>query len=169
MKRQINLNRGERKRAHFSANALTVTSGSVQLVELTAIAQGDDDNQRMGRKVKIMGVDARIHVTDRQLDCYIIKSTGSTPPDYTDFDTSYGAHLDQQAATEFRELAYIKEYRSTTSSWKWRKYWKTGFPVYYNSTTTVSGIKNRLFIVFKNTSGADITVQYSAITTFLDN
>jgi hypothetical protein len=169
MKRQINLNKGERKRAHFVANSLVVTSGSVELVELTAIAQGDDDNQRMGRKVKIMNIDARFHVTDRNLDCYVIKTTGSTAPDYTDFDTSLGAHLDQQAMSEFTELAYIKERRSTTLSFYWKKYWRNGIPVYYNSTTTVSGMRNRMFLVFKNTTGSDITVQYSVITTFLDN
>lgn len=169
MKRQINLNKAERKKAHFSANALSVTSGSIELVELTAIAQGDDDNQRVGRKVKIMAVDCRFHVSDRNIDCYIIKTTGSTAPDYTDFDTSLGAHLDQQAMSEYTELAYIKERRSTTNSMFYKKYWKAGIPVYYNSTTTVSGMKNRIFLVFKNTTGAAVDVQYSCVTTYLDN
>lgn len=169
MKRQINLNKAERKKAHFVANALSVGSGAIELVELTAIAQGDDDNQRIGRKVKIMGIDCRFHVGDRNLDCYIIKTVGSTAPDYTDFDTSLGGHLDQQAQSEYRELAYIKEYRSTTLSFKYNKYWKAGIPVYYNSTTTVSGMKNRIFLVFKNTTGAAVAVQYSCVTTYLDS
>ena len=169
MKRQINLNKGELKAYHFSSNATAVLNSTITYVDLTSIGQGDDDDDRTGRKIRVVGIDIRIHNSTNTLDTYIIKSLEDSVPGYGDFDVARGGHLNQGARHEKKEIAYLREYRSTTNNLMYKRRWKTGIHVYYNGTAANNGMKNRLFMVFKNTTGATINVEYSGVVYFYDN
>lgn len=169
IKRQINLNKGEIKKAYFNANALSVANSSVQVIDLTGIVQGVEDDQRIGRRIRVLSVDLRISIAARNLDAYLIQGYKNTTPSFTDFDSSYAAHLDQDARFEFRELKYLKELRSLTSYVFYTKRWKTGLPVHYDGPTATDGCRNCLFLVFKNSSGAVVSGNhYSVVVSYRD-
>lgn len=93
MKRQIAMNKSEVKMAYKSANALNVVSPSVSPIELTNIPQGDDNDQRVGRRIRILSVDIRCYV-NRNIDIYLVKSYLDEAPDINDFSLPVGGHLD---------------------------------------------------------------------------
>jgi len=169
MKRQINLNKGELKAYHFSSNATAVLNGTIAYVDMTSIAQGDDDDDRTGRKIRCVGIDLRIHNDSAAIDTYVIKSLEDSVPTYGDFEVARGGHLNQANRHEKKELAYLREYRSTTNNVMYNKRWKQGVHVYYNGTAANNGVKNRLFLVFKNTTGGTINMEYSGVLYFYDN
>jgi len=167
IKRQIDLNKGEIKRAYFNANAVSVLNNAVQVIDLTGIAQGTEDDERLGRKIRLLRIDLRIHLNNRNLDCYLIQGQKNTLPTFSDFDSSYAAHLVQNARYEFKELKYIKEQRSQTNYAIFSKRWKNGISVIYDGPAATDGFKNCMFLVFRNTTGATIgSNQYSAVVTY---
>lgn len=62
---------------------------------------------------------------------------------------------------EFREIADLKNYSTISNHFATSRRWKKGITTYYTGSAGTSGIKNKVFLVFVNTTGAAITVEYS--------
>jgi len=167
--RQINLNKGEIKKAYFSANALSVGASGVQVIDITGITQGVEDDERIGRRIRVYSVDIRTSMSTRNLDCYLIQGLKNTMPTYSDFAVTYAGHLVQNSRYEFRELKFLKSLESLTSFEFYKKTWKNGLPVYYDGPNSSDGARNCLFLVFRNTTGAAIgSNHFSVVLTYRD-
>lgn len=167
--RQINQNKGEIKKAYFSANALSVGSSGVQVIDLSGITQGVEDDERIGRRIRIYSVDIRVSMNSRNLDCYLIQGLKNTTPAYTDFAATYCGHLVQNSRYEFRELKYLKSLDSLTSFFFYKKTWKNGLPVYYDGPNATDGVRNCLFLVFRNSTGTAVNSNhFSVVMTYRD-
>jgi len=168
LKRQVQLNKGELKAFSITSNTLTITSGVAASYGLTAIAQGDDDHQRTGRKVRVVGIKVRMYVEDPDLDVFILKSTDHSVPSYGDFEVALGGQVTQDARHDVHEIAYLKPRSTTPNMIEWQKKWKTGIPVYYKGTSSTDAIKNALHLFIKNNTGVVVGYQPSVVVYYYD-
>lgn len=58
---------------------------------------------------------------------------------------------------------------SASNHHAYRRSFKGGLPVYFDGVNSIDCIKNRLWLVFKNFTGAPIEAQYSIVVRYIDN
>lgn len=168
VEKQTRLNRGELKRVDW-VNSVAIANNSVVVVELTAISQGDGANQRDGNHIRVRGLDIRSKQDASNIDVYLVISPTGQVPVYADFDAVQGGHIIPSRKDDLREIKYIHEYRSVTTHNAYnRKFNKKPIHVRYNAAGSANGVQNRLFLVFKNNTGAGTTVHYSALLYYRD-
>jgi len=159
--RQIYRNRGELKVKQFNDASVSVAANAVETVELTNLTQGDDSDERIGRKIRGVGFKIRGRINDRSLDMYIVISTGGITPAFSYWNDVQGGLMTDNTHYEFREIADLKNYSTTSNHFATSRRWKKGITTYYTGSAGTSGIKNKVFLVFVNTTGAAITAEYS--------
>ena len=169
MKRQIGANKSELKRITYQGSTGNVLTGAVASIELTNIIQGDDDDERIGRRIHVQSVNIRAYMPNTAVDTYLIKSMDDSLPVYADFDPVVGGHITQTARYEKRELKYIRNYASTGFHLSYHHSFKNGLPVFYRGTAGTDGLRNNIFLVFKNDTGATHLMTFSVIVTYRDN
>ena len=168
MKRQIGANKSELKRITYQGSTGNVLTGALASIELTNIIQGDDDDQRIGRKLHVVSVDIRAYMPNTAVDTYLIKSHDDSLPIYVDFDPVVGGHITQTARYEKRELKYIRNYASTGFHLAYQHRFKNGLPVFYKGAEGTDGLRNNLFLVFKNDTGATHLMTFTVVVTYRD-
>jgi len=168
LQRRVARNTPETKCKHIYGNLTTAAVNTVDIKEITLLTQDIDSDERIGRKIRIVGWKLRT-IGPRDVDLYILKSYDDHVPVYGDFAPIQGGHLDQSAKAHLVEMAYLIDQNSTSIHNTHNKRFKAGLPVVFDSTLNSSCIKNRLHLVMKNNSSTGIqTVKYSMTLYYTD-
>lgn len=89
-------------------SAGTVTQGTRNVLDMTAIAEGTSVNERIGDKIKVWRIEIRGYA-DGEIDHYLIQKHGTDTPVYTDFGSGSAAFIaDSLDSTKYTEWAWIK-------------------------------------------------------------
>lgn len=135
----------------------TTTAGSVSIVELTSISQGDNVSAREGNKIKVLRVELRGNFNENG-DVFLVQSYGSFVPTFGSFSsTSVGCFiLPDNLNTKIKQVAY---YRNTIQGLSQPFIWKStkmNTTVCYDGSVSTNCTRNRLHIVIVNSKTFDI-------------
>lgn len=160
---QVYRNRGELKVKHGSVTSASMTTGSLGVLEMTLIAQGNDVYDRDGNHINCFGCNVSGYISNPLADVYIVLSKNGVVPSYGDFQNTVGGFLYAPQREEFRVLGIVKNFNSThiapTSSGATTPiFTKKTFriPTYYNGSAAGNGVRNRIYLVIKNDTGSTI-------------
>lgn len=134
----------------------STAAGSVSVLELTAISQGDNVSAREGNKIKIQRVELRGNFNEN-VDIFLIQSYGSFVPTFGSFSSSTSGCfiLPDNLNTKLKQLAY---YRNTVQGLTQPFLWKStkmNLTVCYDGSVSTNCTRNRLHLVIVNsTAGA---------------
>lgn len=160
MQRQIRANRPEYQCFQLASTA-SVANATATVLHLTGIAQGDDSDTRTGKKITVKGVDIRGYFSDRLMDIYLVKSKSGVAPVYADFQTVLGGHILDDKHFDYKQVAYIKPMQANTNAFRYNKRFKGNQNTHYGGAAAGTIIENGWYLVFKNNTGAAVTIQYS--------
>jgi hypothetical protein len=154
-RRLIRLNTGETKCIQWSINAL-VGPGAVNVTYLTNIIQGDDHDERIGRRIRVMGYSYTLHGNDRNLDIFVLKTRENTAIAIGGFINVVEGGVQWDEHNEWKTLQNVKSYTSNSTHYKGGKRFKNGMLVHYNGTAANNVAGPALHLVAKNSTGAAI-------------
>lgn len=160
MQRQIRANKPETQCFQLSSTG-SVANATATVLHITGIAQGDDSNTRTGKKITVKGVEIRGYFSDRLLDVYLVKSKSGVAPVYADFATVLGGHVLDTKHYDYKQVAYIKPMQANTNFFKYKRRFPGVQNTHYGGAGAGSVIENGWYLVFKNNTGAAVTIQYS--------
>lgn len=159
MKRQVYQNRGELKVKQV-ANTLTSTAGTLNAIDVTAIAQGDDTGDRDGRRVHVVGWTIRGKTSNRDVSPIVVLSKAGIPPAFSNFTSTINGLLTPAAKAEFQELQYLLP-KQNTNHFYFTKRYKRGIQVYYSGSAAATGVRNTIYLCFHNGSTGSGAVEYT--------
>jgi len=137
-------------------------------VELTAIAQGNDVNERTGNHIKLLRVDVRGDVGDNNLDYYIIQCHTTAAPIYGNFNAQQGGAISTiDNNTKFTEWKYMSGYKLKDTGRLMHRF-KYGIKAKYNGTATSNCVDNRIYLFIKNNTGASHSPNFTVRVWFSD-
>lgn len=154
LSRQVRRNTPELKCVHNHIDNTAIVSGAAAVKEITLIGQGNDVYQREGNHISLVGLNVRGYKTGDNIDVYIVLSRNGVVPSYGDFLNFPKGYLYTNQREEFRVLAYLHNYGGGSAPGFEKHLKLRNIPVYYNGTATGNGVRNRLYVLIKNDTGA---------------
>lgn len=140
-----------------------VANASAGVVELTRIGEGTGNDERNGNKLNILRIDVRGKPVNDNLDIYLIQAHTTTDPAYTDFSPHVGGHIfENRTNTRFTEWRYSNGRRFVENSGM-RHSFRLGYVAKYINDQTTGCVDNKLYLVVKNNTGADVLVTDFAV------
>lgn len=147
--------RPEMKIATKGLNTLLV-SNALTYTELTTIAQGVSNNERIGQKIRIWRVEVRGQMNNN-CDGYFIQSHGGSLPVYADFNGTGGGFLSAFTANaRFTEWNYFVS--DDADAFRCIRSFPRGYVAHFDTNAGTSCVRNRLSLVFINNTAADKTI-----------
>lgn len=138
----------ELKRKDF-ALATSVPLLSAVVVDLTEIAQGDNVDQRTGRKVRVAGVDITTHKDDTHLDVHLVLAPQGIAPTFTSF---YGVRGGKEILNEKDEIKILHTFRNENTSSSFFSSLNKKLNILAKYATTDFPICNSIYLVALNRS-----------------
>lgn len=137
-------NRPEMQTKTFQLSG-TLAVGAVSNVILTAIAQGNDINDRKGNEIRVWRVEIR-GVSDTGMDNYLLQLHTTSEPTAASFGPTTGAFLlDNESNVRYTEWKHYRNYNGTGGGDPLRIVQKfNGMRSHFNGATTTSGIRNQI-------------------------
>lgn len=136
----------------------SLAAGSLINFDLTSIAEGPGDNQRIGKDIVVTGVDLQGYIGGNGTVCdyHLLTPKGNTNPVITDFVSAIGSPV----SGDFHRPLWHSTGGNTSNTHEFilLKY-RPKFPmrVLYNDTTANSGERNRLILTIVNNFSANMT------------
>jgi len=170
---QVKRNRAEMKFVTKQFAPGTTATAEATVINLTGISQGDGTDERIGSKIKCWRVDIRGDVS-AGLDVYVVQAQDGTPPDKDDFPgTTSGSFIDgTKNNTTLTEWVYhrpIPHISGVPTPFRIIRKFK-GMEVVYGSVATAgtTPVRNGLFLVLRNVSGATLSHSLQARVWYTD-
>lgn len=138
----------ELKRKDF-ALATSVPLLSAVVVDLTEIAQGDNVDQRTGRKVRVAGVDITTHKDDTHLDIHLVLAPQGISPTFTSF---YGVRGGKEILNEKDEIKILHTFRNENANQSYFCSVNRKLNILAKYATTDFPICNSLYLIALNRS-----------------
>jgi len=170
LERKVALNKPETKIMSAIATG-TLATGNIAYLELNYIQQGVNTTERSGSKIKL-------HYTEYTaggytaasaalgLDVYIITCKENAVPVIGDFLGVPGGFPDRDKYMKWRQ--HITNGPDNNGNIISSHKWQYPMTVHYDGITYTSGIRNRTFLVIKNSAGASINYHMQHRTWFTD-
>lgn len=159
LSKQVARNRPEMKHKDFIFNT-QITNTNLFNIDLTDIAQGTDDNERIGRMVRIHTIDIRGRTCNNggsgvdNVNLYIVSPRdGVNAPLSTDFLGVTCGHPLVNRLIEFWHWNSQKQLQDVDSLYRFRYQPK----VHYESQPGTAAIRNSLYLTIRNSSGSNVT------------
>lgn len=170
VERQVKLNRPEMKHQTVSVSG-TITAGTLNVLALTNIAQGDTIAQRSGDRIRVWRIEIR-GINDPAVDNYLIQQHTTTLPTAADFTSTVGAFtLDSLTNTKFTEWKHfgcnLALPVTDAGRFKTSLRFRNGIIVKYGGTGT-QPVDNGLVACQLNRSTNDLVAQYTVRIYFTD-
>lgn len=160
LSKQVYRNRGELKVKHGTITTTTMPTATASTVELTLIQQGSDVYQREGNHIYVKGFNISGFVTEGGMDVYVVLSKNGAVPSYGQFQNRVGGFLYANDRSEFTVLATWKNtsFTNYTTGDNFIQYIRMSrrinLSTWYNGPATGNGVRNRIFLLVKNDTGA---------------
>jgi hypothetical protein len=156
-RRAITWNTGETKCRQWTIDTV-VAAGAVDVTYLTNLLQGDDHDERNGRRIRIMGYSYTLHGNDRNLDIFIIKARDNTAIAYAGFDAVPEGGIKWDEHNEWKVIQNVKSYNTNTDHYKGSKRFKAGLLIHYTGTAENNVAGPSLHLVAKNATESGIAL-----------
>lgn len=153
----IRWNQGETKCMQHTIN-VSCNNDDVNVTYLTNIIQGDDHDQRIGRRIRVMGYRYQLHAENRLLDVYIIRSKDNTGIGLSGFDTPQDGGINWDEHNEWRVIENCRTSKSTTLHYRGGKRFKGGRLIHYTGVAATDVAGPAYHLVCKNVSGVALTL-----------
>lgn len=153
LEKKVEGNRGELKFNQDYLDDFTLGGGSAQIIELTQIGQGAGNTQRNGNDIKVEGFNLRCYAASTRVLMAVVIAPHGTLADSATYPLGRGAHIDELKDEDFKELCFLRNYQSTTQHCEINKKFRVPVHTEYSSSSATSGVKNRIFLIFKNLDG----------------
>lgn len=149
----------------------TLTAGSIAMIELTNIPQGDTVSSRDGAQIKFHHIKYSCSPFTAAsaaggLDFYILtlKESASLPV-YADFQPYPGGGVDRRKVIE-----WVHELTNTNNNGNILGHFNFKYPmkIHYAGTGGTAGFRNRTYMVVKNASGSSINYAINSQVFFTD-
>lgn len=167
LNRQVNTNKPEWKQKDSTVSN-SVINGAIATVSLNELAQGDDDSQRDGRRIKIHKVSVRLHVDDKNVDGHIILSPHGITPLASDFHLIKGGMVKFTSKYEHKSLRFLKNYGGANGNSAATVRFKRPLLVRYYGTGATDIVSNLLTVCVVNASGLTAQYDVSAVIHYTD-
>lgn len=165
---QVRRNKPETKYKQFALTQSTFADGTIELVELTNFAQGDDVSEREGNHVTIRRVEVRGYLGFGFLHGYIVQGHTTTLPTYATFqNVDGGSIVPIENNTRFTEWLYFNSQKLYDKASIVQTF-KYGLKAKYNGSLGTSCVDNRLWLVVKNDTGSAESVRLSVRVWYTD-
>lgn len=174
LSRQVRQNRGELKCVHNDHFAATQADSTISYKEFTLVEQGTNNYQRDGNHMVVTSLRLRGYVSSPHIDVYVVLAKNGITPSYGDFQPFSGGFVYTSGRNDFKVLAYVRNYSAVPTSImtsiplsrtiKFRK----GLNVWYNGSATGNGVRNKIFLVVKNNTGAVCNTGFTMELNFRD-
>lgn len=163
----MSVQRPELKVKSDSFNLLTLASGTVHPIQLTNIASGTTNVQRIGNEINLFDCNVQMYSNTYQVDFYLVLSRNGQPPIYDDFMPVPGGHIktDFSNGNEFVTLVHWAPRLPRGSFVKKLNNIRTK----YNSSGGTAATVNALYLICKNDSGSAVHVSAATKLRYLDN
>lgn len=149
-RRRIILNTPETKINNLHINkSLAAAVNPFEVIDITAMAQGDDWAARTGRRIRGMRLWIRSVASSRNLDAFVVKSLDGTTPTASDFGAYMESGIADASKPNFKEILNLKNYR-TTSAHTFRNLNLRGLLTHYSGSGSGTVARNALFLVIRN-------------------
>lgn len=155
--RQVNINKGEVKFINFKEVA-QITNGNATVIDITAIPEGTSWEERINNEIRVKRVSIIGHVGHQDVDLFLIQSKNATPVTYANFVSCIGGELYYPTYKEnFIVWKHHLKTFGANSNINFRKNFAYPIQVQYNAATATACTRNKLLLVLKNNSGANVT------------
>lgn len=174
--RRVKKAEGELKCYHIDASfegASSVPNAAIGFQEVSLISQGDGAHQRDGNVCHIKSITVRGFMSAPHLDVYLVQSLNGQTPQYSNYTAAPYGYLLTDQRYEFRVLKYLKNWGTgwdAPSSYPLQHttaYRVLNIPIYFQGTST-QGIRNTLYLVVKNNTGALQSARFQIEVKFKD-
>ena len=157
---QVKKNRPEMKSNAYTKVSAAVGTGAVGVWELSALSQGEEASKRVGNVCRLYRLEVRGQV-DPLLDCYIIQSKNATVPAVANFGLGPGGFVDDDN-NNFVEWKHfrVRPDQATNCPFKVVQFFRNGYTLEFAGAAG-SPLRNRLYFVVRNNSGASLNYAIS--------
>lgn len=161
LERAMKQNRPETKMRADCADNVSLTSLATSILEVTNIASGAGEFQRVGNQINLTGIDIRVWTSTSRVQAWLVLSINGTVPVDTDFEACRGGHIQALKKEDFKELGFFQNYGSTNQDCSIRRSFNPPIRAEYLNTGGGDGCRNRIFLVFKNLDATTHLYSYS--------
>lgn len=148
----------------------TITQGTRNVLDITALAQGTSNSARIGDRIKVWRIEVRGWANNR-LDQYIIQCHGTDDPDFNSFGSGSNGFIDEGETAKFTEWLNFKNYNNGISTdCPVRAFLKfpKGINVHYDGSTA-NPVQNALQLISRNAFTQDNAQDLEVRMWFTDN
>lgn len=158
IERQVYRNRPEMKHRDVTLTSAALADGSINLTELTAIAQGDGVADRDGAVIRVFRVEACGRVNTSGVDVYFVTPKMNNAPTYGDFQSVTGGFCNADSfVTWYKHITDCKQNSSSQFFYKF----KYPIKIHYAGSASTAGQRNRVWFVVKNDTGGAVAFEFA--------
>lgn len=158
LERMAKRNKPELKMRADCADQVVINGATTAITEVTNIASGTGEFERIGNQISLAGIDIRVWTSTSRVQAWLVLAINGTVPVATDFEACRGGHIQALKKEDFKELAFFQNYGSTNQDCSVRRSFTPPIRTEYLNTGGGDGCRNRIFLVFKN---IDATSQHT--------
>lgn len=168
LERKVARNRPETKVKTFAVTG-TVLNNAASVTELK-IEEGTYSYAMAGGRAKVLRVEVMGTQGSQFADVYLVQSHTNTAPTYAKFSATVGGTIANTGAGTYSEDFTVWRHVLNLgggSNFRIIQRFKYGYTIHLDAASNAT-VKNPLYVVIKNNTGADINVSYTARVWFVD-
>lgn len=169
LERKVARNRPETKVKTFAVTG-AVANAAISATELK-IEEGQQPYAMTGSKAKVLRVEVVGTQGGQFTDVYLVQSHTNSAPVYGDFTATVGGTIANSFAggTQADEFTVWRHFLNLGGGSNFRiiQRFKYGYTIHLDAGANAT-IKNPLYVVVKNNSGAEVNISYTARLWFVD-
>mgnify|MGYP000089878283 FL=1 len=157
---------------HHSATATgSLATGVISYLECTYLAEGTGIGERVGSQVRLLYTEYSLSVFSATsaaygVDLYLVTTRDGSTPVVADFLGSPGGFPDRDKYIKWKQHLTNADDNNGNLLTSYR--WQYPMRVHFNGVTATDGIRNRTFLVVKNSTGSSVNYAMNERTWFTD-
>lgn len=170
LERKVAARKPETKHQSSTASS-TMTTGSLFYLECSYIPQGNDVGERNGNQVKLLYTEYSASVFSSTsaaygVDIYLVTLRDNAVPVIGDFIGTPGGFPNRDQYIKWKQ--HLTNADDNNGNILASHRWRFPMKVHYDGITATSGIRNRTFLVIKNSTGNSVNIALNQRTWFTD-